>query len=99
LMERPATYENKLDQGFLKLRPKVLYMPITEENLAGFAGLSEMYAEPEVCSHLRVYRADRLVLSWHDLPSDPFYVAGDIDQGAISSFCKILGSKYIAETV
>jgi hypothetical protein len=76
------------------MRPKVFYMPVTEENLQGFATLSERYAEPEVCSHLRVYRNGKIILSWHDLPSDPFYVASEIDEVALRKFCGALGCGY-----
>lgn len=98
LRERPAIYENELDQGFLKTRPKIYYMPITEENLRGFAALSERYAEPEVCDHLRVYRDGKIILSWHDLPSDPFYVANEIDEAALRRFCCALGCEYVMDS-
>jgi hypothetical protein len=97
LQERPATHENELNQGFLNMRPKIFYMPITEANLQGFAALSERYAEPEVCSHLRVYRNDKIILSWHDLPSDPFYVANEIDDAALRKFCDALGCEYVMD--
>ena len=92
-LERPSTYENEPNHGFL-LRPKVFYMPITEENLRGLAALSERYAEPEVCSHLRVYQGDRIILSWHDLPSDPFYVVIEIGEDVLRRFCEILGCEF-----
>lgn len=72
-------------------------MPITEENLRGFAALSERYAEPEICNEVRVYRDDRIILSWHDLPSDPFYVAREIDEAVLRTFCEILRCAYTAE--
>ncbi|HEY0077558.1 MAG TPA: hypothetical protein VGB73_02860 [Pyrinomonadaceae bacterium] len=97
LRKRPAAYENELNQGWLNMRPKIFYMPITEENLQGFAALSERYAEPEVCSHLRVYRNDKIILSWHDLPSDPFYVANEIDEAALRKFCSALGCEYVVD--
>jgi hypothetical protein len=75
LSARPGPFENETNKGFLKLQPKIYFMPISEENLRGLARLSERYAEPEVCSHLRIYRGEEIVLSWHDLPFDPFYVA------------------------
>lgn len=89
LRERPATYENETKQGFLGLRPKIFYMPITEENLHGFAALAERYAEPEVCAHLRVYRGNRITLSWHDLPFDPIYVVKEYDEDVLKEFCEM----------
>lgn len=56
LKARPGPFENETNQGFLKMRPKVYFIPITAENLQGVASLSTAHAEPEVCSHLPVYR-------------------------------------------
>jgi len=89
LLERPAAYENETKQGFLRWRPKIFYMPITEENLRGFAALTERYAEPEVCDHLRVYSGNRIMLSWHDLPSDPIYLVKDYDEDVLKEFCEM----------
>lgn len=97
LHERPATYENRTNQGLLKMRPKIFYMPITEENLQDLASLSEKHAEPEVCSHLRVYRNGRVILSWHDLPFDPFYVSNEIDETVLKTFCRAVEGEYVAE--
>src|ERR1044072_1685297 len=99
LRERPAAYENETDQGFLKMRPKVFYMPATEENLRGLASLSERYAEPEVGNSLRVYYGGRVLLSGDDLPGDPIYIAEEIDEAAVRRFCEMLGSEYVTEAV
>jgi hypothetical protein len=99
LRERPAAYENETDQGFLKLRPKVFYMPATEEHLRGLATLSERYAEPEVGNSLRVYDGGRIMLSWDDLPDDPIYIAEEIGEAAVRRFCEMLGSEYATEAV
>lgn len=97
LQNHPTSYENETNQGFLKMRPKIFYMAITEENLQNFALLIEKYAEPEVCSHLRVYRNDKIILSWHDLPSDPFYVSEEIDESVLKNFCSSFGYGCVVE--
>jgi hypothetical protein len=99
LRERPAAYENETDQGFLKMRPKVFYMPATGENLWGLAALSERYAEPEVGNSLRVYYGGRVMLSWDDLPGDPIYMAKEIDEPAVRRLCEMLGSEYVTEAI
>ena len=88
LLERPTAYENETKPGFLGLQPTIFYMPINESNLRGFAALTERYAEPEVCSHLRVYRDNRILLSWHDLPVDPIYVVKEYDEDLLKEFCE-----------
>jgi hypothetical protein len=94
LKQRPAKYENETKQGFLKLRSKIFYMPVTEENLHRFALLSENFAAPEICGHLRVYHNDKVILSWYDLPHDPLNLANDIDKTALEKFCEILDCSY-----
>ena len=95
LSARLGPFENETNKGFLKLRPKIYFMPISEENLKGLARLSERYSEPEVCSHLRIYHGEEIVLSWHDLPFDPFYVAGGIDETAVRRFGEVLGCDHL----
>lgn len=94
LNERPSSYANKTNRGLLRMRPKVYFMPITAQNLQGLATLSAVHAEPELCSHLRVYHDETIILSWHDLPNDPFYVATQIDETAVVRFCNALGCRY-----
>ena len=96
LQERPAEYENETDQGFWKLRPKTFYTPITTENLRGLADLSERHNELEVCGHLRVYSNNRIVLSWHDLPSDPIYVSDQFDEIKLKRVCDLLGCESLS---
>ena len=95
LQARPGPIENEIDQGFLKMRSKVFFMPVTRENLRGLRDLTEVHAEPEVCDHLRVYEGEKIILSWHDLPFDPIYVASEIDEAALGKFCKALGCGYL----
>ena len=95
LQARPGPIENEINQGFLKMRPKVFFMPITRENLRGLGDLTEAHAEMEVCSNLQVYYGERIILSWHDLPSDPIYVASAIDEAALRKFCEALGCEYL----
>lgn len=97
LKQRTAKYENETKQGFLKLNSKIFYMPITEENLHSFALLSERFAEPEICDHLRVYHNDRVILSWYDLPHDPLNLTNDIDETTLEKFCEILDCSYIKQ--
>ena len=95
LQARPGPIENDTKQGFLNLRPKVFFMPITRENLRGLGDLAEVHNVLEVCSHLCVYDGEEIILSWHDLPSDPIYVASAIDEAALRKFCQALGSEYL----
>ena len=95
LRARPSSIENSTDQGFLKMRSKVFFMPITGESALGLAKLSENYAEPEVCDHLRVYEGNRLVLSWHDVPFDPVYFASEVAEATVRRFSASLACRYV----
>ena len=95
LQARPGPIENETKQGFLKMRPKAFFIPITRENLRGLGDLTKIHAEPEVCDHLRVYDGETIILSWHDLPSDPIYVASSVDEATLRRFCEALGCRYL----
>jgi len=91
LLARPGIYENETDQGFFKLRPKTFYMPLTEDNLRGLADLCERHAEPEVANSLSVYWNNQVILSWHDLPSDPLYISDDLNESVLRKASNSLG--------
>ena len=92
---RPSTIENRTDQGFLKMRSKEFFMPITAESAHGLAKLSEEHAEAEVCDHLRVYEGNKLILSWHDVPFDPVYFGSEVAEERIRRFSTSLGCQYV----
>ena len=95
LRARPGPIENRTDQGFLKMRSKVFFMPITGESAQGLARLSEKHADPEVCSHLRVYDGNRLILSWHDVPFDPVYFGSEVAEARVRKLSASLGCRYV----
>jgi hypothetical protein len=94
LAEKPAIYPNETDQGFLRMRVKTSFTPLTHETAEGLADLAEHHAEPEVCSHLRVYSDGDAVLAWHDIVDDPVYINGSVDENRIRAFCNKLGTTY-----
>jgi len=94
LSQRPAIYPNEVDQGFLRMRTKTYYMPVTPENLQGLAELAEHHAEAEICDHLRVYFNDKAVLAWHDIIDDPLDIADQVDESRIRAFTEQLGTTY-----
>ena len=94
LRTRPSLIENRTDEGFLKMRSKMFFMPITSESAQGLARLSERHAEPEVCDHLRLYEGNRLILSWHDVPFDPVYFSSEVAEERLRRFSASLGCRY-----
>ena len=94
LSQRPAIYPNEVTQGFLSMRAKTYFMPVTLENLHGLAELAEHHAEPEICDHLRVYFNDKAVLAWHDISDDPLDIGDQIDESRIRAFTDELDTTY-----
>jgi len=92
---RPTAIKNQTNPGFLKMRPKIFFMPITSENVRDLADLTEVHAEPEVCSNLQVYDDEKIILSWHDLPFDSLFVVSTIDEAAVRKFSEALGCEYV----
>jgi len=93
LSERPGEKPNENSHGVIFRTPKIFYMPITEENLAGLAVLSERYAEPEGCDHVLVFDGGKIILNWYDVPADPIYVAEEISEGKVKNLCESLKDK------
>jgi hypothetical protein len=62
-------------------------VPATAEILERLAALSQSLPYPEVCEHLHVFTGERVLLSGYDAFADPFYLAGDLPEGAVRSFC------------
>jgi len=75
-------------------KPKYFHIPITSENLAKLAELSENHAGPEICDHLHVYKNDRMLLQWYDAFDDPFVLSKDIPESKIKVLCDNLGCQY-----
>ena len=76
------------------MRAKTYYTPLTVETARALGELAENHAEPEVCSHLRVYSEDRALLAWHDVVNDPVYLDGTVDEERVFAFCHKLGTTF-----
>jgi len=69
-------------------------MEINAENIEGLAHLSERFANPEIADHLHVYKVDKVLLECYDAFIGPFYIAKEISEDKVATFCKELGLKY-----
>jgi hypothetical protein len=82
--------EAKVALGTLWPRSTVFHVRATASSLRQLGDLAEQCAAPELCSHLQVYNADRVLLEWHDAFSDPFYVSQRVPLERLTAFCGIL---------
>ena len=64
------------------------------EVLHELASLVAPLPYPQVCHHLHVFLADRVLLSGHDAFSNPFYVSGDVPEARLKEFCATAGCAY-----
>lgn len=60
------------------------------------ARLSEVHAEPELMSHVFIYRNEAPLLYWHDAFTEEAWVSGDISESRVSAVAKRWGWEYRA---
>lgn len=84
----------KVAMGTIWPRPKCFHMPITTDNIEGFAELTENIATPEAAIHLHVYEGNKILLQWFDAFSDPLYITKEISEDKVKNFCSKLGISY-----
>jgi hypothetical protein len=94
LHTRQAVTTCKIAGATIWPRPEYFHIPITPENVAGLAELSEHYAVPEICDHLHVYKDGRMLLQWYDAPVDPLALSREISEKELKFLCDSLGCKY-----
>jgi hypothetical protein len=51
------------------------------------ADLASHHAEPEICSHLHLYRDDEALLHWFDAFDDPIVVSKTVPRDRVERFC------------
>jgi hypothetical protein len=62
-------------------------VPARAEVLERLATLSQALPYREVCDHLHVFTGERVLLPGYDAFELPFYLAGDLPEDAVRSFC------------
>ena len=78
-------------------KPFMDHLPATPENLRSLADLAESCAEPEVATHIHVYKDNEVLLQWYDAFSgDPVYLSSAIEEEALRTFCDQLSLNYQA---
>ncbi|MFH1748842.1 MAG: hypothetical protein ABIG44_17550 [Planctomycetota bacterium] len=85
----------KIALGTIWPRPKAFHVPATAENVLGLAELFEHHATPEIAIHFHAYRAEEVLLQWHDaFFSDPLLLSPTIPEKQVAAFCARCGCAY-----
>ena len=58
---------------------------------AQLADAAQRHAEPEICSHLHVYRGPEALAQWFDAFSDPLLVSKVVSRERVEQFCRATG--------
>ena len=86
LEARQTTVRQEVARGTLWPLPATFHLPLENGNLAELRALAERHAEPELCDHLAVYRADQLLLTAHDAGFGEVYLVRSLSEETIRRF-------------
>ena len=75
-------------------RADIVHLPASVQVLRGLADHAERCAYPELCTHLHVHSAGRVVVQWYDAFSAPCYVSKELSAERLEAFCAELGTSY-----
>lgn len=98
LKQHPSEHRLKIAGGTIWPKPRCFHILITEETALDLARLSESCANPEVCSHLHVYRDEQVLASWYDAFDDPLRISTSIPEERIQELCRKLDRAYQLES-
>lgn len=88
--EKNQTDTSIIPGGTLWPKPKASHLPITKDILSQLADIQERHAEPEIATHIHIYKGRNIILQWYDAFSDPIYIDGSVPEWKIEKFCKAL---------
>jgi hypothetical protein len=91
LEQRPAAAPARIDPNTRWPKPKFFHVSLSGTDLTDLRALADHHAEPEVASHLVVYRAGRVLLWAHDAGSGNVALASSLDEQTIERFREALG--------
>jgi hypothetical protein len=66
-------------------REQTYLLPLTKADLEAFRELAERHAEPEICTHLVVYREEQVLLTAYDAFDGDVFVTDDLPADTIDA--------------
>ena len=81
-------------------KPNIFHIPFNRKNIIKFLQISDKYPHFAVCSHIKIYKSDKMILEWHDyLDSKYILISQEIDEHKIKDFCYHLNINYEIENI
>jgi hypothetical protein len=94
LQEHAFAPETRVARGTIWPRGDVVHLPASRQVLEELAKHAEGAAYPEVCTHLHVHAAGRVVVQWYDAFGAPCYVSKALPTERVEAFCGELGTSF-----
>lgn len=94
LKDHAVAPETKVARGTFWPRADIVHLPASGQVLRGLADHAEGCSYPEVCTHLHVHAAGRVVVQWYDAFSAPCYVSKELPAERLKAFCAELRTSF-----
>jgi hypothetical protein len=85
---------SKLAFGTIWPRPRVIHCAIPAKDYAALVLLTKACAEPEIATHVQLYRPGTVVLEWWDAFSSPMFISKQLPEPAVRGFSERIGRPY-----
>ena len=99
LDEHQVSPLEEIERGTIWPKERVFHLPATPAVFDGFAKLADHHAEPEICSHLILYRAGAVLADWYDAFDRDIYANITIPEETVRAFAEAVGGTYRIEGV
>jgi hypothetical protein len=78
---------SRIARGTVLPRPQTYHVPLSSPALVHLRDMSETHAAPEICDHLVVYDAQRVLISAYDVGEEVFVVR-DLEPEKLAHFLR-----------
>jgi hypothetical protein len=80
--------------GTIWPKPRVFHLPATPQTMRRLAEMTRSCAYPELAIHFHVYRAQSVLLEWHDAFTQPMLLSGELPEQKVRTFAEKLSLSY-----
>jgi hypothetical protein len=94
LKEHAIAPYTEVARGTVWPRADIVHLPASAQIVRGLAEFAEHCAYPEICTHLHVHSAGRVVVQWYDAFAAPCYVSKELPPERLQAFCAELRTSY-----
>ena len=94
LEQNAVAPEVKVARGTVWPREDLVHLPASAQVLSGIAEHADRCASPEICTHLSVLAAGRVVIEWHDAFSAPCWISKELPEEGVKAFCAELRTSF-----